>query len=100
MLIASRGYTAAQHDTGAAEENQQQAKQLHEEQPERKSPLATQNTAPSSASLPKSKSPSYLQNSSRYLLGFPLKLSHASLQVQVPKSIKWPPSLSPFFRRV
>jgi len=42
----------------------------------------------------------YLQNSSRYLLGFPLKLSHAPLQVQILKSIKWPPSLSPFFRRV
>jgi hypothetical protein len=37
MLIASRDYTAAQHDTGGTEENQQQAKQVHEEQPERKS---------------------------------------------------------------
>jgi len=37
MLIASRDYIAVQHDTGAAKENQQQAKQLHEEQPERKS---------------------------------------------------------------
>jgi hypothetical protein len=37
MLITSTDYTAAQHDTGAAEENQQHAKQLHEEQPERKS---------------------------------------------------------------
>jgi hypothetical protein len=37
MLIVSKDYTAAQHDTGAAEENQQQAKQLHEEQLERKS---------------------------------------------------------------
>jgi hypothetical protein len=92
MLITSKDYTAAQHDIGATEENQQQAKQLHEEQPERKSP--------SSTSPPKSKLPSYLQNSSRYLLGFPVKLSHAPLQVQVPKSIKWPPSLSPFFRRV
>jgi hypothetical protein len=100
MLIASKDYTDAQHDTGAAEENQRQVKQLHEEQPERKFPLATQNTAPSSASPLKSKSPSYLQNSSRYLLGFLLKFSHALLQVQVPKSIKWLPSLSPFFRRV
>jgi len=39
MLIASRDYIAVQHDTGATEENQQQAKQLHEEQPERKSHL-------------------------------------------------------------
>jgi len=31
MLIASKDYTVAQHDTGAAEENQQQAKQLREE---------------------------------------------------------------------
>jgi hypothetical protein len=38
MLIASKDYTAAQHDTSVAEENQQQAKQLHEEQPERKIP--------------------------------------------------------------
>jgi len=41
MLIASKDYTTAQHDIGAAEENQQQAKQLHEEQPERYPPLAT-----------------------------------------------------------
>jgi len=53
MLIASRNYTIAQRDTGAAEENQQQAKQLHEEQPREKIPtLATQNTTPSSASPP------------------------------------------------
>jgi len=38
MLIASRDYIAAQHDTGAAEENQQQVKQLHEEQPLAKIP--------------------------------------------------------------
>jgi len=38
MLITSKDYTATQHDIGAAEENQQAAKQLHEEQPERKSP--------------------------------------------------------------
>jgi hypothetical protein len=68
--------------------------------PREKPTLATQNTAPSSASPPKSKLPSYLQNSNYYLLGFLLKLSHAPLQVQVPKSIKWPPSLSPFFWRV
>jgi hypothetical protein len=46
--------------------------------------LATQKTVPSSAPPPKSKSPSYFQNSSRYLLGFSRKLSHAPLQVQVP----------------
>jgi len=37
MLIASRDYTTAKHDTGIAEKNQQQAKQLHEEQLKRKS---------------------------------------------------------------
>jgi len=61
MLIASRDYTATQHDTGAAEENQQQAKQLHEEQPERKSHPTPLRIPPLHLLvLQKSKSPSYL----------------------------------------
>jgi hypothetical protein len=44
---------------------------------------------------------SCLQNSSRFLLGLPLKLSHAPLQVHVPKIIKMAALLqSVFLRRV
>ncbi len=64
-----------------------QAKLLDEKKPRDIHPPTTQNTSP------------LHQNSSRYMLGFSPKLSHAPLQIHLPKNHKMA-ALSLFFQRV
>jgi hypothetical protein len=81
--------------------NQQQAKQLPEHIKEnQKLKLTSRKNAPVCQSSTIKIALTSLQNSSRFLLGFPLKLSHAPLQVSCPQNHLPPTLLSPFFRRV
>jgi hypothetical protein len=87
LQIASGDYTSTQQDASAGEGNQQPAKQLwHTRENNTKTNIA-KNAWPRSAKTSSLGAPPP-QHSGRYVLGFPLKLSHAPLQVACPQNHK------------
>jgi len=78
LQIASGDYTATQQNAGAAEGNQQLVKQLWHARENNTPKINIPNPRPRLAKTSSFGAPP-VQHPGRYVLGFPLKLSHAPL---------------------